>query len=102
MAVPGSQLEKELMAIDKSGTWPSFFKKIVETSTSACQASGLSTRAATYPVHQQLNRYKDVLPWDQTRVKLMGNGAMDYINANYVTSELSGIKVMRAMILNSS
>ncbi len=31
-----------------------------------------------------LNRYKDVLPYDQTRVILKTNEDNDYINANYI------------------
>ena len=88
-----SQTEKELMVADKSGTWPTFYKKIVESSVAACHASGLTNRVASFPMHAPYNRYKDVLPWDQTRVKLTGNGAMDYINADHVSAELAGCKV---------
>merc|ERR550534_172212 len=93
--VPCGQMEKELMTLDKTGTWPTFFKKMVECSNAACQMSGLTTRISGNPANAPLNRYKDVLPWDQSRVKLAGSGLMDYINASHVTPEIAGIQELK-------
>lgn len=43
---------------------------------------GLTITCAKLPQNMDKNRYKDVLPYDVTRVVLQGNE--DYINANYV------------------
>ncbi|KAL8165844.1 UNVERIFIED_CONTAM: Tyrosine-protein phosphatase non-receptor type 3 [Gekko kuhli] len=43
---------------------------------------GLAVTYAKLPQNMDKNRYKDVLPYDITRVILKGNE--DYINANYV------------------
>ncbi|XP_054846795.1 tyrosine-protein phosphatase non-receptor type 3 isoform X1 [Eublepharis macularius] len=47
---------------------------------------GLAVTYAKLPQNMDKNRYKDVLPYDITRVILKGNE--DYINANYVNMEI--------------
>ncbi|XP_029445720.1 tyrosine-protein phosphatase non-receptor type 3 isoform X2 [Rhinatrema bivittatum] len=47
---------------------------------------GLSITCAKAGQNMDKNRYKDVLPYDATRVTLQGNE--DYINANYVNMEI--------------
>lgn len=47
---------------------------------------GLAITAAKLPQNLDKNRYKDVLPYDATRVLLQGNE--DYINASYVNMEI--------------
>uniref|UniRef100_A0ACB8FU61 Uncharacterized protein n=1 Tax=Sphaerodactylus townsendi TaxID=933632 RepID=A0ACB8FU61_9SAUR len=47
---------------------------------------GLAVTYAKLPQNMDKNRYKDVLPYDNTRVILKGNE--DYINANYVNMEI--------------
>ncbi|XP_060103808.1 tyrosine-protein phosphatase non-receptor type 3 isoform X2 [Heteronotia binoei] len=47
---------------------------------------GLAVTYAKLPQNMDKNRYKDVLPYDVTRVMLKGNE--DYINANYVNMEI--------------
>ncbi|KAM9851582.1 tyrosine-protein phosphatase non-receptor type 3 [Aulostomus maculatus] len=44
---------------------------------------GLSLSCARLPENMDKNRYKDVLPYDATRVKLQGQE--DYINASHIT-----------------
>ncbi|KAJ6657806.1 hypothetical protein lerEdw1_001856 [Lerista edwardsae] len=46
---------------------------------------GLPIICAKLPQNMDKNRYKDVLPYDNTRVILQGNE--DYINANYVNTK---------------
>ena len=84
LTIPSCQMEKELMSLDKSGTWPAFFKQMVDASNASCQAAGLTTRTATSPTNSLLNRYKDVLPWDQTRVRLTTSRDGNYINASHI------------------
>ncbi|XP_076997608.1 tyrosine-protein phosphatase non-receptor type 3 isoform X3 [Tamandua tetradactyla] len=47
---------------------------------------GLAITFAKLPQNLDKNRYKDVLPYDTTRVSLRGNE--DYINASYVNMEI--------------
>ncbi|XP_028557539.2 tyrosine-protein phosphatase non-receptor type 3 isoform X1 [Podarcis muralis] len=47
---------------------------------------GLAITCAKLPQNMDKNRYKDVLPYDITRVILQGDD--DYINANYVNLEI--------------
>ncbi|XP_053121870.1 tyrosine-protein phosphatase non-receptor type 3 isoform X3 [Hemicordylus capensis] len=49
---------------------------------------GLVVTCAKLPQNMDKNRYKDVLPYDITRVILQGDE--DYINANYVNMEIPG------------
>ncbi|XP_075071915.1 tyrosine-protein phosphatase non-receptor type 6 [Mixophyes fleayi] len=51
-------------------------------------------REGQRPENKSKNRYKNILPFDHTRVKLHGRDqniiGSDYINANYVTNQLWG------------
>ncbi|XP_061445630.1 tyrosine-protein phosphatase non-receptor type 3 isoform X3 [Rhineura floridana] len=53
---------------------------------------GLAVTSAKLPQNMDKNRYKDVLPYDTTRVILKGND--DYINANYVNMEIPPAGIM--------
>lgn len=48
---------------------------------------GMSMEEARKPQNLPRNRYRDILPYDDTRVKLI-KGKNDYVNANYVTMEI--------------
>lgn len=48
---------------------------------------GMSMEEARKPENLPRNRYRDILPYDDTRCKLY-KGKNDYINANYVTMEI--------------
>ncbi|XP_031571457.1 tyrosine-protein phosphatase non-receptor type 4-like isoform X2 [Actinia tenebrosa] len=48
---------------------------------------GMSMDEARKPENLPKNRYRDILPYDDTRVKLL-KGNSDYINANYVNMEI--------------
>lgn len=69
----------ELEQLDKSRAWPRLFQKL---NWEASQKAGALT-IARLPENRQLNRYRDVLPYDHSRIVLK-EGSPDYINANLV------------------
>ncbi|XP_015121801.1 tyrosine-protein phosphatase non-receptor type 4 isoform X2 [Diachasma alloeum] len=48
--------------------------------------------------NQNKNRYRDISPYDVTRVILMGSTNGDYINANYVNMEIPGSGIINRYI----
>uniref|UniRef100_H0XEG9 Tyrosine-protein phosphatase non-receptor type n=1 Tax=Otolemur garnettii TaxID=30611 RepID=H0XEG9_OTOGA len=57
---------------------------------------GLAVTFAKLPQNLDKNRYKDVLPYDTTRVLLQGSE--DYINASYVNMEISAANLVNKYI----
>ncbi|XP_040593993.1 tyrosine-protein phosphatase non-receptor type 3 isoform X3 [Mesocricetus auratus] len=57
---------------------------------------GLAVTFAKLPQNLDKNRYKDVLPYDTTRVLLQGNE--DYINASYVDMEIPAANLVNKYI----
>ncbi|XP_069634826.1 tyrosine-protein phosphatase non-receptor type 3 isoform X4 [Haliaeetus albicilla] len=57
---------------------------------------GLAVTCAKVPQNMDKNRYKDVLPYDATRIILQGNE--DYINANYVNMEIPSVGIVNRYI----
>ncbi|XP_020642236.2 tyrosine-protein phosphatase non-receptor type 3 isoform X1 [Pogona vitticeps] len=57
---------------------------------------GLAITYAKLPQNMDKNRYKDVLPYDTTRVILQGKD--DYINANYVNVEIPSAGLLNKYI----
>ncbi|XP_067861248.1 tyrosine-protein phosphatase non-receptor type 3-like isoform X1 [Heptranchias perlo] len=57
---------------------------------------GLAITCAKMPQNMDKNRYKDVLPYDVTRVVL--DGSEDYINANYVNMEICCTSILNKYI----
>ncbi|KAJ8013427.1 hypothetical protein DPEC_G00053150 [Dallia pectoralis] len=64
--------------IDSSGKWQNLYNEI------RTRASEYSYRMAKLPENRNRNRYRDVSPFDHSRVKLE-NSENDYINASLVT-----------------
>lgn len=58
---------------------------------------GMSMEEARKPENLPRNRYRDILPYDDTRVKL-NKGKSDYVNANYVTMEVTSRGVVNRYI----
>nr|XP_011713571.1 tyrosine-protein phosphatase non-receptor type 18 isoform X1 [Macaca nemestrina] len=60
----------------------------IQARSAAWKADGMcSTKAGSRPENMRKNRYKDVLPYDQTRVilsLLQEEGQSDYINGNFI------------------
>ncbi|KAM7382417.1 hypothetical protein PAMP_002145 [Pampus punctatissimus] len=82
-------MEQEFEDIDSSGRWQNLYNKIRN------QASEYPYKVAKLPVNRNLNRYRDVSPYDHSRVKLK-NSENDYINASLVMVE----EAQRAYILS--
>ncbi|XP_035527713.1 tyrosine-protein phosphatase non-receptor type 2a [Morone saxatilis] len=82
-------MEQEFEDIDSSGKWQNLYNEIRN------QASEYPYKVAKLPVNRNLNRYRDVSPYDHSRVKLK-NAENDYINASLVTVE----EAQRAYILS--
>ncbi|XP_025955663.2 tyrosine-protein phosphatase non-receptor type 3 isoform X3 [Dromaius novaehollandiae] len=57
---------------------------------------GLAVTCAKVPQNMDKNRYKDVLPYDATRIILQGEE--DYINANYVNMEIPTVGIVNRYI----
>ncbi|XP_074002218.1 tyrosine-protein phosphatase non-receptor type 3 isoform X3 [Numenius arquata] len=57
---------------------------------------GLAVTCAKVPQNMDKNRYKDVLPYDATRIILQGDE--DYINANYVNMEIPSASIVNRYI----
>ncbi|XP_035019395.1 tyrosine-protein phosphatase non-receptor type 2a [Hippoglossus stenolepis] len=82
-------MEQEFEDIDSSGRWQNLYNEIRN------QASEYPYKVAKLPVNRNLNRYRDVSPYDHSRVKLE-NSENDYINASLVMME----EAQRAYILS--
>ncbi|XP_017572418.2 tyrosine-protein phosphatase non-receptor type 2 [Pygocentrus nattereri] len=63
--------------IDSEGRWQNLYLEIRN------QSQECSFKVAKYPENRNRNRYRDVSPFDHSRVKL-GNTENDYINASLV------------------
>uniref|UniRef100_T1IJ27 protein-tyrosine-phosphatase n=1 Tax=Strigamia maritima TaxID=126957 RepID=T1IJ27_STRMM len=72
-------IEDEFKEIDRLGDWPRLFQQI-KTDSSTYDYSFKDARKSE---NKNLNRYRDVSPYDHSRVKLYG-GNCDYINASLV------------------
>ncbi|XP_047455288.1 tyrosine-protein phosphatase non-receptor type 2a [Mugil cephalus] len=82
-------MEQEFEDIDSSGGWQNLYNEI------RTQANEYPYKVAKLPANRNLNRYRDVSPYDHSRVKLE-NCENDYINASLVTVK----EAQRAYILS--
>ncbi|XP_034029762.1 tyrosine-protein phosphatase non-receptor type 2a isoform X2 [Thalassophryne amazonica] len=82
-------MEQEFEDIDSSGRWHNLYNEIRN------QACEYPYKVAKLPVNRNLNRYRDVSPYDHSRIKLE-NSDNDYINASLVRVE----EAQRAYILS--
>ncbi|XP_028281213.1 tyrosine-protein phosphatase non-receptor type 2a isoform X2 [Parambassis ranga] len=82
-------MEQEFEDIDSSGRWQNLYNEI------RTQASEYPYKVAKLPANRNLNRYRDVSPYDHSRVKLE-NSENDYINASLVMVQ----EAQRAYILS--
>ncbi|KAL7829207.1 hypothetical protein AOLI_G00300920 [Acnodon oligacanthus] len=70
-------MDHEFEDIDSEGRWQNLYLEIRN------QSQECSFKVAKYPENRNRNRYRDVSPFDHSRVKL-GNTENDYINASLV------------------
>jgi len=77
------QLIEDITELDRTSRWnPTFMMLQLDTRK---LVEDLTQTAARLPQNRALNRYRDVLPYDTSRVKLKtASGDKDYINASYV------------------
>uniref|UniRef100_A0A3Q3M3E3 Tyrosine-protein phosphatase non-receptor type n=1 Tax=Mastacembelus armatus TaxID=205130 RepID=A0A3Q3M3E3_9TELE len=73
-------MDQEFEHIDSEGRWQKLYQEIRN------QSHECSFKVAKYPENRNRNRYRDVSPFDHSRVKLE-NTENDYINASLVVME---------------
>ncbi|XP_064598724.1 tyrosine-protein phosphatase non-receptor type 2-like [Liolophura sinensis] len=74
-------VEKELEEYDSAGSWPVVFQRI--KNESSINHTDFSIKEARKPENRTRNRYRDVSPYDHSRV-VLGKGGNDYINASLI------------------
>ncbi|XP_045567304.1 tyrosine-protein phosphatase non-receptor type 1 isoform X2 [Salmo salar] len=81
-------MDQQFEEIDSSGQWQNLYNKMWTNTQQEIrsQASDYSYQMAKRPENQNRNRYRDVSPYDHSRVKLE-NSENDYINASLVMVE---------------
>jgi tyrosine-protein phosphatase non-receptor type 1 len=75
----GNNIESEFLKLNSKNEWSAIFQKI--RSESAKNSSPCTE--ALKPQNKNLNRYRDVSPYDHSRI-VLGRGTTDYINANLI------------------
>ncbi|KAL3858593.1 hypothetical protein ACJMK2_008865 [Sinanodonta woodiana] len=78
-----SQIEKDFEEYDQNHLWPIIYQKIKNDATNQMLAEDFSTKEARKPENRSKNRYRDVSPYDHSRV-VLESGDSDYINASII------------------
>uniref|UniRef100_A0A8C2J7W5 Tyrosine-protein phosphatase non-receptor type n=1 Tax=Cyprinus carpio TaxID=7962 RepID=A0A8C2J7W5_CYPCA len=73
-------MDQEFENIDSSGQWQNLYNEIRN------QSQECAYKVAKFPENCNRNRYRDVSPYDHSRVRLE-NSENDYINASLITME---------------
>ncbi|GLH07309.1 Tyrosine-protein phosphatase non-receptor type 61F [Gryllus bimaculatus] len=73
-------VETEFLEIDSKGAWPILYQHI----RSECLNYEYTVQEARKTHNKNLNRYRDVSPYDHSRI-VLSKGPCDYINASLVT-----------------
>ncbi|KAM6164838.1 tyrosine-protein phosphatase non-receptor type 1 [Rhynchocyon petersi] len=74
------EMEKEFEQIDKANSWAAIYQDIRH------EASDFPCKVAKLPKNKNRNRYRDVSPFDHSRIKLHQEDN-DYINASLIKME---------------
>ncbi|XP_058809203.1 tyrosine-protein phosphatase non-receptor type 2 [Phymastichus coffea] len=74
---PSSNVETEYLEINSKNAWMVLFQFI----RNECSNYDFTCNESKKPENRSLNRYRDVMPYDHTRIVLK-KGQTDYINAN--------------------
>ncbi|XP_011495161.1 PREDICTED: tyrosine-protein phosphatase non-receptor type 2 isoform X2 [Ceratosolen solmsi marchali] len=77
-----SNVETEYLEINSKNAWPMLY----QYTRNECSHFEYTYDESTKPQNRSLNRYRDVWPYDHTRIVLK-KGPCDYINANIVRME---------------
>lgn len=80
MAAGLSAMEAEFREIDENGSWTAIYQEIRQ------QSCELPCKVAKLPENKTRNRYRDVSPFDHSRIHLQLD-TNDYINASLITVE---------------
>ncbi|XP_058837842.1 tyrosine-protein phosphatase non-receptor type 61F isoform X2 [Topomyia yanbarensis] len=81
-----NSIEVEYNEIESRNGWCSVFQDIREKSEQEARQKDFSTNESKKLDNRRLNRYRDVSPYDHSRIVLK-RGETDYINANLVKME---------------
>ncbi|XP_072902730.1 tyrosine-protein phosphatase non-receptor type 2 isoform X6 [Hemitrygon akajei] len=73
-------MEKKFAEIDRESRWPQSYLEIRN------ESQDFPYKVAKYPENQNRNRYRDVSPFDHSRVKLQ-KADNDYINASLISMD---------------
>ncbi|XP_042318435.1 tyrosine-protein phosphatase non-receptor type 1 isoform X1 [Sceloporus undulatus] len=76
----GMEIEKEFHRLDQADSWAAIYQDIRH------EASDFPCKVAKLPRNKNRNRYRDVSPFDHSRIKLQ-QGDNDYINASLIKVE---------------
>lgn len=69
------------------------FQNIRKDSVNQVTVNEYTINEAIKPQNRSLNRYRDVLPYDQTRV-ILKRGVCDYIHANLIKVNIKLYKIL--------
>ncbi|XP_060520240.1 tyrosine-protein phosphatase non-receptor type 61F isoform X2 [Cylas formicarius] len=87
MTAAANNIETEYLELNSKDDWPAFYQKIRAKSLK----QGGTCMEALKPQNKVLNRYRDVHPYDHSRIVLQ-RGSTDYINANLCRVEKANRK----------
>lgn len=82
-----NNIETEYLELNSKDGWSAFYQKIRAASVQSANSSS----EASKPQNKNLNRYRDVHPYDHSRV-ILQRGSTDYINANLCKVEKANRK----------
>ncbi|RUS75922.1 hypothetical protein EGW08_016310 [Elysia chlorotica] len=77
-----SQTEQEFAEFDNNNVWTEVYQRLKNEASLLTLGDEFSTKISRDPQNRRKNRYRDVSPYDHTRVVLCGES--DYINASMV------------------
>ncbi|KAK3709779.1 hypothetical protein RRG08_028812 [Elysia crispata] len=77
-----SQTEQEFAEFDNNKVWTEVYQRLKNEASLLTLGDEFSTKISRDPQNRRKNRYRDVSPYDHTRVVLCGES--DYINASMV------------------
>lgn len=86
-----SEIEKEFNEYESEQSWPQVYQRIKNEASLISINDKLSVGEARKPENRSKNRYRDVSPYDHSRVVLqqVPEGDSDYINASIIKVEES-------------